>query len=403
MKPMKNALSPLLLATCTTALLHHPILPRHHQRHTSPLLVQTTPEKETKPNLPPPTEDGGPLADILPLSLLLQSQPADRSNDPMVGEDAATYAWKNEKWGEAAVLPGQATGALEAGRDWLQFFVAVGTILSALAVVWIYPATGYSDDFVAFLERNAGGNPHLVTLQFGLIFPLVHSGLASLRPWARQFTGERLWRVIFAWPSLCLAYSWIVYYIGHAHTGIEFWNGEMNAVAHTIAWCVNFASFFFLYPTVFNLKEVAAVEKPKIHLWETGIIRITRHPQMVGQVMWSAAHLAMVGSTFNALTMALLVGHHLFACWNGDRRLLDEHGENFRIVEERTSIVPFKAILEGRQVLPPDYYKELIRAPYALIAVGTLGAYYAHPYMQAGAALVTNTGLVEGGVLDGLF
>ena len=124
---------------------------------------------------------------------------------------------------------------------------------------------------------------------------------------------------------------------------------------------------------------------------------------MVGQVMWSAAHLAMVGSTFNALTMALLVGHHLFACWNGDRRLLDEHGENFRIVEERTSIVPFKAILEGRQVLPPDYYKELIRAPYALIAVGTLGAYYAHPYMQAGAALVTNTGLVEGGVLDGLF
>ena len=104
---MKSALSPLLLATCTTALLHHPILPRHHQRHTSPLLVQTTPEKETKPNLPPPTEDGGPLADILPLSLLLQSQPADRSNDPMVGEDAATYAWKNEKWGEAAVLPGQ--------------------------------------------------------------------------------------------------------------------------------------------------------------------------------------------------------------------------------------------------------------------------------------------------------
>ena len=32
-----------------------------------------------------------------------------------------------------------------------------------------------------------------------------------------------------------------------------------------------------------------------------------------------------------------------------------------------------------------------------------LGAYAAHPYMQAGAALVRNTGLVEGGILDGLF
>jgi uncharacterized membrane protein len=27
--------------------------------------------------------------------------------------------------------------------------------------------------------------------------------------------------------------------------------------------------------------QVAAVDKPKLHLWETGIMRITRHPQMV--------------------------------------------------------------------------------------------------------------------------
>ena len=65
--------------------------------------------------------------------------------------------------------------------------------------------------------------------------------------------------------------------------------------------------------------------------------------------------------------------------------------------------MPFAAILEGRQTLPRDYYKELLRAPYALIAVGTVGAYLAHPYMQAGAALARNTGLVEGGILDGLF
>lgn len=61
------------------------------------------------------------------------------------------------------------------------FFAAVGTILSALAVLWIYPATGYADDFVAFLEDITGNNSHLVTLIFGIIFPLMHSGLASLR------------------------------------------------------------------------------------------------------------------------------------------------------------------------------------------------------------------------------
>jgi len=404
-----------ILATAMGSAHAFRSLPHHHhapskmtptsrpslRHHTSSVVMANMKEPPQQPQgFPPPTEEGGVLSDLLPLSLILESQSADRSNDPMVGEDAATFKFADEKWGNAAVLP---AGAVTAGRDWAQFCLAVGTILSALAVLWIYSPTGYGDDFVAALESLSGGNAHLVTLCFGIIFPVVHSGLASLRPWARQFTGERLWRVIFASCSLPLAYSWIVYYIAHVHDGIEFWNLEQQPLAHGIAWLINFASFFFLYPTVFNLKEVAAVEKPRIHLWETGIIRITRHPQAVGQVMWSFAHLMMVGSSFSLLTNALLVGHHLFACWNGDRRLYDEHGEDFLRVKERTSLVPFAAILDGRQSLPGDYYKELVRAPYALIAIGTLGAYLAHPYMQAGAALVRNTGLVEGGILDGLF
>ena len=341
-------------------------------------------------DLPPPTEDGGPL------SILLKSKPSDRSRDPQRGEDAGTFDFSNEKMGELG------------SRDWLTFFAAVGAILSVVALVWVVPSTGYSDDFVAALEEMAiaispAWKSHLVTLAFGILFPIVHSGLASLRPYGEKVVGTRTWRVIFAFPSLCLSYSWIAYYISHAHDGLVLWDGTQVAAAHSAAWLINFASFFFLYPSVFNLKEVAAVDKPQLHLWETGVIRITRHPQMVGQVMWSAGHLAMVGSTFNALTMALLVGHHLFACWNGDRRLLAEHGDDFEAVRERTSVTPFAAVLDGRQQLPPDYWKEWARAPYALIAVGTLGAYAAHPYMQAGAALVRNTGLVPGGILDGLF
>lgn len=327
-----------------------------------------------------------------PLSLIIKSQESDRQNDLMIGEDSGMYNFDNEKWGALG------------DSGWLTFFAAVGTILAAVAVLWIYPPTGYGDDFVAFLENDmAHGNSHLVTLAFGVIFPIVHSGLASLRPFGERIVGARTWRVIFAFPSLCLAYSWIVYFISHAHDGIQFYDISSIPYVYGIAWIINFASFLFLYPSVYNLKEVAAVEKPKIHLWETGIIRITRHPQFVGQSMWSFAHLAMVGTSFTALTMALLVGHHAFACWNGDRRLEAEHGENFRKIKERTSIIPFQAIIEGRQKLPKDYYKELIRAPLVLIAVGSIGAYFAHPYMQAGAALARNTGLVPGGILDDIF
>ena len=316
---------------------------------------------------------------------------SDRSNDLLIGEDAGVFDIQNETWGDLG----------EGG--WFTFTAAVGTILTAVLVLWVYHPTGYSDDFVAYLESVAHGDSHLVTLAFGIVFPVVHSGLASLRPWGERIVGARTWRVVFAFPSLCLAYSWITYFISHAHDGIQWYDVSHNAVAHTIAWMVNFISFFFLYPSVFNLKEVAAVEKPTLHLWETGMIRITRHPQFVGQTLWSAAHLAMVGTSFTALTMLLLVLHHAFACWNGDRRYYDRHGEAFVKIKERTSILPFQAIWEGRQILPPDYYKELLRGPYLVIALGTIGAYFAHPYMQAGSALARNTGLVPGGILDGIF
>jgi zeta-carotene isomerase len=334
-----------------------------------------------------PQKEDGRLPEV---PFLTKTLPSDRSNDLMIGEDAGTFDINKEEWGKFG----------EGG--WFTFSAAVGTIMTAVAVLWVYPPTGYADDFLASLENIAGGNPHIVTLLFGIIFPLVHSGLASLRPYGEKIVGSRMWRVIFAFPSLCLSYSWIAYFIAHAHDGIQFYDLSSVGWAHALAWTVNFASFFFLYPSVFNLKEVAAVEKPKLHLWETGMIRITRHPQFIGQAMWSAGHLAMVGTSFTAETMALLVGHHAFSCWNGDRRYYAKHGDDFLKLKERTSIAPFQAILEGRQVLPKDYYKELLRAPYALIAVGTLGAYFAHPYMQGGAALVRNTGLVPGGILDGI-
>ena len=50
--------------------------------------------------------------------------------------------------------------------------------------------------------------------------------------------------------------------------------------------------------------------------------------------------------------------------------------------------MPFAAIISGKQILPPDYYKEFLRLPYLTIVLGSIGAYVAHPYMQAGATLL---------------
>jgi zeta-carotene isomerase len=54
-------------------------------------------------------------------------------------------------------------------------------------------------------------------------------------------------------------------------------------------------------------------------------------------------------------------------------------------VKARTSTFPFAAIVDGRQQLPDDYYKEFLRWPYLAVTLFTLGAYFAHPYMQLAA------------------
>jgi len=158
---------------------------------------------------------------------------------------------------------------------------------------------------------------------------------------------------------------------------------------HEFVWIISFISFLFLYPSTFNLLEIAAVEKPKLHMWATGIMRITRyvhppsllpslhpslspsfwtlllskatathvghghyaqhkvrppslppsfpppstfvrrfcililplslppsllrrHPQMVGQGLWCAAHTLWMGNSFVLVASAFLMAHHLF-------------------------------------------------------------------------------------------
>jgi len=90
-----------------------------------------------------------------------------------------------------------------------------------------------------------------------------------------------------------------------------------------------------------------------------------------------------IGNSVAVAASVGLIGHHAFGVWNGDRRLASRYGEAFDVLKKRTSVVPFAAIVDGRQKLPDDYYKEFIRLPYITIVALTLGAYFAHPLMQA--------------------
>ncbi|MCD9640611.1 hypothetical protein HAX54_026017 [Datura stramonium] len=289
----------------------------------------------------------------------------EEEDEILVGEDSAEFELSKQKI-----------------SSWVYFTGILGVVLYALNVIWIDNSTGFGKSFIDAVSSISDSH-EIVMLSLTLIFAIVHSGLASLRDKGEELIGERAFRVLFAGISLPLAVSTIVYFINHRYDGVQLW--QLNSIAgiHELVWFSSFISFFFLYPSTFNLLEVAAVDKPKMHLWETGIMRITRHPQMVGQVIWCLAHTLWIGNSVAVAASVGLIGHHLFGAWNGDRRLAIRYGEAFEVVKKRTSVIPFAAILDGRQKLPEDYYKEFIRLPYLSITALTLGAYFLHPLMQA--------------------
>jgi uncharacterized membrane protein len=219
---------------------------------------------------------------------------------------------------------------------------------------------------------------HFVMLGLLLVFAVAHSGLAALRSWGEQRLGARLYRVLFALVSLPLAVILIIYFFNHRYDGLQLWQVQGVRGVQPAVWILSAISFFFLYPATFNLLEIAAIEKPQVHLYETGIIRVTRHPQMVGQIIWCLAHTLWIGTSFMVVTSLGLIAHHLFGVWHGDRRLKGRYGEAFEAVKNRTSIVPFWAIFQGKQTLK---WQEFLRPAYLGVSAFVLLLWWAHPFL----------------------
>lgn len=226
---------------------------------------------------------------------------------------------------------------------------------------------------------------HWIILGLLLSFAITHSGLAALRPWAEKKIGARLYRILFALVSIPFATILIIYFFNHRYDGLQLWQVQQVNGVKTFVWVLSAISFFFLYPATFNLLEIAAIQKPQVHLYETGIVRITRHPQMVGQIIWCIAHTLWIGTTFTLVTSLGLITHHLFAVWHGDRRLQKRYGEAFIAVKQRTSVIPFLAVIDGRQSLK---WQEFFRPAYVGVLGFILLLWWGHPWLMQATARV---------------
>lgn len=227
------------------------------------------------------------------------------------------------------------------------------------------------------------GSPHHSSLvMFGLLvlFAIIHSGGAAVRSRAETLIGARAWRVIFAGASIPSAVVLIGYFLAHRYDGIRLWNLQGVPGIVPMMFIFTAISFFFLYPATYNLLEIPAVLKPEVRLYTTGIIRISRHPQAIGQILWCLTHGLWIGSSFMVVTCAGLICHHLFAVWHGDRRLKAKFGDAFEELRRSTSVFPFLAVIDGRQKLE---WKEFIRPSQLGICIAIGIFWWAHRFIPS--------------------
>ena len=77
-----------------------------------------------------------------------------------------------------------------------------------------------------------------------------------------------------------------------------------------------------------------------------------------------------------------LIGHHLFAIWHGDRRLKIKFGSAFDDLKRNTSVIPFLAIIDGRQKFQLEEY---LRPSQLGISIAVAGLWWSHRLIPLGS------------------
>jgi uncharacterized membrane protein len=96
-----------------------------------------------------------------------------------------------------------------------------------------------------------------------------------------------------------------------------------------------------------------------------GVLRMTRHPMNMGITMWALAHLLANGSVGDVAFFGSFVVVGVIGPYHQDARLKRSKGEEFAEFCHETSVLPFGAILRGRNRLALDE----LSFPLVLIAV----------------------------------
>lgn len=188
-----------------------------------------------------------------------------------------------------------------------------------------------------------------------LVFVLLHllvSGTA-LRRLIVKLISEPGFSVLFSLASLA-SLVWLGFAFKAARGAVgdhSYWSA--TALTREVALGLQALAFLFIVPGLLTPTPTAVGQTGVLDRSEParGMIRITRHPFLWGVAIWALAHLLVGGKLSDFWLFGSLLVVAVAGPFSIDAKRRRQLGDKWLVFQDRTSNLPFGAILSGRQSL----------------------------------------------------
>lgn len=183
-----------------------------------------------------------------------------------------------------------------------------------------------------------------------VLFFLIHALISGtgLRTRMIRATGESAYRAGFSIVSLGAVVWMAMSYNIVSETGSNLLWYILNII-HAIMPVMLLALLFAVIGlTTRNPTSVQQEGLLKQGDPATGIVRVTRHPFLVGVALWAGAHLLANGDLASVIFFGTFLLVAIFGMPNIDRKRAKADPDGWAVFAARTSRVPFLAIIQGR-------------------------------------------------------
>lgn len=188
-----------------------------------------------------------------------------------------------------------------------------------------------------------------------LVFVLLHLLISGtpLRQVIVRLLTEPGFSVFFSIASLA-SLVWLGFAFKDAHGSAAdhaFWGP--TSLTRELALGLQAVAFLFIVPGLTTPTPTAVGQLAVLDRFEPerGMIRITRHPFLWGVSFWAIAHLLVQGKLSDFLLFGALLLVAVVGPFSIDAKRRRQLADKWLVFQDRTSNVPFMAILSGRQSL----------------------------------------------------